>query len=199
MMKHNRVLAGLAACGMVLAPVLVLAQEVSITRSVLQDLPYTLIYPAVLQATGGGVDPVTLNHPQAPLQCDMHVVPVEDTSWTVDGALAELDDAEVASAWADTLPGFAVASKGTVQYQDAAALTYEGTSTDSAMGMPLTLVHTETVASGRGYVLDCLFAADQAEQARPLVDFIVTNFSTRADAECCIGVTVVEPEPPAAQ
>lgn len=198
-MKHNRVLVGLAAGGMMLAPVLAMAQEVSITRSVFQDLPYTLIYPAALQATGGGADPVTLNHPDAPLQCDMRVVPVEDTSWTVDGALADLDDAEVASAWADTLPGFAVASKGTVQYQDAAALTYEGTSTDSAMGMPLTLVHTETVASGRGYVLDCLFAADQTEQARPLVDFIVANFSTRADAECCIGVTVAEPEPPAAQ
>ena len=34
---------------------------------------------------------------------------------------------------------------------DATALTYEGTSTDSAMGMPLTLVHTEAVASALTY------------------------------------------------
>lgn len=187
-MKVNRVMAMFAALGIATAPVATLAQEVSISRSVLTDLPYTLIFPAAMQASGGGPDPVTLNHPDAPLQCDMTVVPVEDTAWTAESALTELDETEVAAGWSETFPGFAVSAKGTTQYQDVAALTYEGTSTDSAMGMPLTLVHTETVSAGRGYVLDCIYAADQAEQARPIVDFIIANFSTREDADCCVGL-----------
>lgn len=197
-MRHNRAISVLAGLALTTTPFVALAQEVSITRSVLTELPYTLIFPAVMQPSGGGADPVTLNHPDAPLQCDLTVVPVEDTAWTADGALSELDDAEVAAGWAETFPGFAVTGKGTTQYQDVAALTYEGTSTDSAMGMPLTLVHTETVSAGRGYVLDCIYAADQGAQARPIVDFIIANFSTRADADCCIGLEPAT-EPPASQ
>ncbi len=75
---------------------------------------------------------------------------------------------------------------------------YEGTSESSPMNVPVTLVHTETVASGRGYALDCIYATSVAEQIRPLVDFIVANFATRSDAECCIGATA-EPEAPPAQ
>ena len=70
---------------------------------------------------------------------------------------------------------------------------YEGTSTDSPMGIPLTIVHTETVSDGLGYALDCLFDTTQAEQARPIVDFIIANFSTSAEAECCV------PTPPEAE
>jgi hypothetical protein len=55
------------------------------------------------------------------------------------------------------------------------------------MGIPLTIVHTEAVDAGRGYTLDCLFATEIAAQARPIVDFIIANFSTRSDAECCVG------------
>lgn len=198
-MKHKRVLAMLAGFGLALTPIMAAAQEINITRSVLTDLPYTLIYPAPMVASGGGDAPLIINHPDAPLQCDMRVVPVEDTDWSVQTALSALDDAEIASAWAETLPGFTVTSKGTSSYQDAEALTYEGTSTDSAMGMPLTLVHTEAVSSGRGYALDCIYAADQAAQARPLVDFIIANFATRADADCCVGATLVPEDEPAAQ
>lgn len=189
-MQRNRVIASVAALGLALVPVLASAQEISITRSVLTNLPFTLIYPANMQASGGGDAPLTINHTSAPLQCDMSVVPVEDTDWTAEEALGTVNDAEIATSWADALPGFAITEKGTVAYQDATALTYEGTSTDSAMGMPLTLVHTEAVASGRGYVLDCIYATEQAEQARPIVDFIIANFSTRADADCCIGAEV---------
>lgn len=195
-MRHNRGLAVLVGLGMAFSPMLAAAQSVSITRSVLTDLPYTLIYPSEMVASGGGDRPLTINHTSAPLQCDMSVVPVDDTDWTAESALETLDDGEIATAWAGPLPGFTVSSKGITAYQDAAALTYEGTSTGSAMDMPLTLVHTETVSSGRGYVLDCIYAAEQAAQARPLVDFIIANFATKADAECCIGADVA-PEPEA--
>lgn len=193
-MKHNRGLSVLAALTLALSPTLAAAQSVNITRSVLTGLPYTLIYPTEMTATGGGDAPLTINHASAPLQCDMSVVPVDDTDWSAEDALGALDDGEIASAWSGSLPGFAVTTKGLVAYQDATALTYEGTSTDSSMGIPLTLVHTEAVSSGRGYVLDCIYAADQAEQARPIVDFIIANFATRSDAECCVGATMVQEE-----
>ncbi|WP_375452025.1 hypothetical protein [uncultured Devosia sp.] len=176
----------------VLLPTMALAQNsVSVTRSILADRPYTLIYPEIMTAAGGGPEPLTINHPDAPLQCNLEVVPtVEDTDWTPAGALAALDDDVVAADWTETFPGFTVATKGTTAYQSGPALTYDGQSTGSPMGVPLTIVHTETVDAGHGYVLDCLFATTVAEQARPIVDFIIANFSTRSDAECCVGATV---------
>jgi len=188
-MQHISV-ATLATLGVVLAPSLAAAQSVNVTRSILPTLPYTVIYPEGMIASGGGGDPLTINHPDAPLQCDLTVVPVEDTGWTADAALGALDEAEVVAAWSDIMPGFALGTKGTVPYQDATALVYEGSSPESSMGVPLTVVHTETVANGRGYVLDCLYGSEQAKQIRPIVDFIIANFATRSDAECCIGAEV---------
>ncbi|MHA6297808.1 hypothetical protein [Devosia sp. CAU 1758] len=194
-MKHTAV-AALAVLGLVLSPTLAAAQNVNVVRSILPTLPYTLIYPEPMTASGGGEAPITINHPEAPLQCEMSVVPVEDTTWTAEEALNALDDGEVAASWSEIMPGFALTSKGLTDYQDATALIYDGTSPESAMGVPLTVVHTETVSNGRGYVLDCLFATDQAEQARPVVDFIIANFATASDADCCIGATIA-PEPEA--
>lgn len=174
------------------------AQDISVTHSVLPDQSYTLIYPATMQASGGVDKPLTINHADAPLQCTMSYVPVEQTDWTPEGALASLDVAELEAGWRATFPGFVLGTTGTTAYQSDPALIYEGTSTDSPMGMPLTIVHTETVANGLGYTLDCLFDTTQAEQARPIVNFIIANFSTSADAECCVAVPP-SPEPAAAQ
>ena len=192
-MKHKSVLAMLAGLGLALSPVMAAAQTVNITRSEPNALPYTLIYPEAMEASGSGDAPLIINHPNAPLQCEMAVVPVEDTAWTAEAALSSLDDASVATAWSEALPGFGVSGKDVVAYQDGTALRYEGSSLGSAMGIPVTLVHAETVAGNGGYVLDCIYATDQAEQARPLVDFIIANFSTRADAECC-GQPLEEPD-----
>lgn len=199
-MQQFRTLAVLASMAVALSPIMASAQSVNVTRSVLTDLPYTLIYPSEMVASGGMDAPLTINHTSAPLQCELTVVPVDDTDWSAEGALAELNDSDIAASWSGPLPGFSITSKGVAAYQDATALTYEGTSTGSAMGMPLTLVHTEAVAAGRGYVLDCIFDAAQAAEARPIVDFIIANFSTKADADCCIGATVAPiAEEPAAQ
>ncbi len=176
-------------------PSMVMAQSVNVSRSILPDEPYTVIYPEGMVASGGAGQPLTINHTQAPLQCDLSIVPADDAGWTPDGALAGLDKAAIASGWTEQFPGFAISAAGTIGYQSGPALQYEATSTGSPMGMPLTIVHTETVDSGRGYVLDCLFATAQAAQARPLVDFIIANFSTRADADCCVGATPVSPPP----
>jgi hypothetical protein len=195
MMKHAA-MAGLAVLGLVLCPTFAAAQSVSVTRSILPDSPYTLIFPEPMIVASNSMEPVmvTINHPEAPLQCDMSVVPVEDTGWTAEGALGALNDADIAASWSEIMPGFALASKGTVPYQDATALIYDGSSPESSMGVPLTVVHTETVSNGRGYVLDCLYATAEAERARPIVDFIVANFATRSDADCCIGAEVAPEE-----
>ena len=67
----------LAGLSLVVSPTLAAAQSVSVTRSILDDLPYTLIFPEPMVVAGGTVEPVsvTINHPEAPLQCDMRVVP----------------------------------------------------------------------------------------------------------------------------
>ncbi|MGV3575495.1 MAG: hypothetical protein ACO1O4_10225 [Devosia sp.] len=197
-MRSKRFLAVVVGLGAAAMPIAALGQSVSVTRSIFADQPYTLIYPEVMPASGGAGEPLVINHPNAPLQCDLSIVPVEDTEWTAETALSQIDAAAVTASWAETFPGFALGASGTTQYQDATALIYEGTSESSPMNVPVTLVHTETVASGRGYALDCIYATSVAEQIRPLVDFIVANFATRSDAECCIGATA-EPEVPPAQ
>lgn len=168
-----------------LLPVPAFAQAIGVTRSIVPDQPYAVFYPDAMVPSGGAGEPLLLNHPAAPLQCSMDVVAVEDTGWTAEGALASLDDSAVAANWTTDFPGFAIANKGITAYQSGPALIYDGQSTNSPMGMPLTIVHTETVDGGLGYVLDCFFATEAAAQARPIVDFIVANFSTRTDAECC--------------
>ncbi len=193
-MKRSGFLALAVSLGMGLAPAMVFAQSVNITRSILPDQPYTLIYPEGMVVSGGTDTPLVLNHPDAPLRCDLAIVPVEDSAWSAEAALTALDPNEVTAAWAETLPGFTLSGSGLTAFQDATALSYEGTSTDSPMGVPLTLVHAETVSNGRGYAFDCVFATEASAQTRPLVDFIMANFATRADAECCIGATVL-PEP----
>lgn len=185
----------LAACAAIaIQPGAAFAQSVNLTRSILPSQPYTIIYPEPMIAIGGGPQPLTINHPEAPLQCELTVVPVDDTQWTAENALAALDDSAVTASWIDSFPGFVLGTKTTAQYQDATALLYDGTSTDSPQGLPLTIVHTETVSSGNGYALDCLFSTAETAQARPVVDFIIANFSTRPDADCCIGVDVEPPE-----
>lgn len=181
-MRFKPAPSSLAALFVVLSPVAAFAQGLSITGSPLPDQPYTLIYPDVMTATGDPGGPVTINHPGAPLQCVLTVVPVEDTGWTAQAALAALDEATVTAGWSETLPGFVLGSRTVTDYQNKQALLYDGTSTDSPQGVPLTVVHTETVDAGNGYTLDCIFATDVAAEARPLVDSIIANFSTQQDA-----------------
>ena len=196
-MKFQVALCLAAALFLGLLPAASFAQDVDInvTHSILPDQPYTLIYPAVMQPSGGGDQPLVINHPKAPLQCGMTIVPTEQTTWSADEALADLDDDAATQSWAETFPGFTLGDKGTTPYQNVTALTYQGTSTNSPQGVPITLVHTEAVDNGNGYVLDCFFATEVARQARPVVDFIIANFSTDVDAECCVPVEASTTEP----
>ncbi|MHA6690232.1 hypothetical protein [Devosia sp. A449] len=181
-MRLSPAIGCLAAIFVSLVPVSAFAQNLTVTGSPLPDQPYTLIYPEMMVASGEPGGPLTINHPGAPLQCVLTVVPVEDTGWTAEGALAALDEATVTAGWSDTFPGFVLGARSITNYQSNAALMYEGTSTESPQGGPLTLVHTETVANDNGYTLDCIFATEVAGEARPMVDSIIANFSTEQDA-----------------
>jgi len=181
-MRFAPAIGGLLALSLSLLPVAVFAQSAGISGSPLPDQPYTLIYPDVMVTSGEIGGPVTINHPGLPLQCLLTVVPVEDTDWTAEGALAALDAATVAAGWNETFPGFTLGASLVTRYQSNPALQYEGTSTGGEQG-PITLVHTETVDGGNGYTLDCFYATEMAAEARPVVDAIIANFSTRQDAQ----------------
>lgn len=183
-MKSGAVLGCVAALSLSLLSVAAHAQAVvTMTGSPLPDQPFTLIHPAEMLVSGGPGEPVTINHPTMPLQCILRVVPVEDTGWTAEGALAALDDAAVTQGWGQTIPGFALTSKSTTAYQSNAALRYEGSNEGAGEAEAVTVVHTETVDGGNGYTLDCLYGSAVAAQAQPLVDYIIANFSTQQDAQ----------------
>lgn len=182
-MKLAPAFGGFLALAFSLVPVAAFAQQGGISGSPLPDQPYTLIYPEVMTSSGEVGGPLTINHPEMPLQCVLAVIPVEDTSWTAESALASLDATAVAAGWNQTLPGFVLGASLVTNYQSNPALQYEGASAGSGDTGPVTLVHTETVDGGNGYSLDCFFPSEVAETARPIVDAIIANFSTRQDAQ----------------
>jgi len=177
-----RLLPAVLALSLSLVSVTAFAQNLAITGSPLPDQPYTFIYPDVMVTSGELGGPQTINHPGLPLQCVLTVVPVEDTTWTAEGALADLDPNTVAAGWSESFPGFTLGTSLVTRYQSSPALQYEGTSTGGDQG-PITLVHTETVEAGNGYTLDCFYATEMAAEARPVVDAIIANFSTKLDAQ----------------
>jgi hypothetical protein len=195
-MKFRRRIGGVVLAAALAVPAAANAQSLNITRGIFDNQPYTLIYPGAMIASGGGPDPLTINHPDAPLQCELNIIAIEAAGWTPQGALENFDADSAADKWAETFPGFAITGTAVRPYQNGEALIYEGESEDSPMDIPITLVHAEAVDASRGYALDCIYSTDVADNARPIVDFIIANFSTRSDAECCIGA---EPavEPPA--
>lgn len=181
-MKFAPAIGGLLALSLSLMPVAASAQGLASEGSPLPDQPYTLIYPDVMTTSGEVGGPLTINHPTLPLQCVLTVVPVDDTGWTPEGALAALDPATVAAGWNQTFPGFTLGSSEISRYQSNPALQYEGATPATEQGA-ITLVHTETVDAGNGYTLDCFYATEVAAEARPVVDAIIANFSTRQDAQ----------------
>jgi len=170
---------------------LALAQDqaqVVIDRGLTEDLPYTAIYPSVLRSVDDGSPAtiLTLQHPDAPLQCDAFAVAGAEPDWTADAALSKLDVAGIEATWAPDFPGFKVVAQSVTRFASGPALLYEGESDNSPLGIPLRIVHAEAADAGRTYAIECLMEKSIAADARPLVDFFIANFSTRSDGQCCI-------------
>src|SRR5690606_9152993 len=104
-----RLAAYAAALGMIAAPVAAQQQvQMIIDRGLTDDLPYTAIYPNVLQTADDGNPEtiLTLQYPGAPFQCDVFAVPGAPENWTAAGALEALDPAGIVATWAPAFPGF---------------------------------------------------------------------------------------------
>jgi hypothetical protein len=162
--------------------------QVVIDRGLTEDLPYTAIYPNVLRSVDDGSPAtiLTLQHPQAPLQCDAFAVTGGEADWNADTALSKLDVTGIEATWTPDFPGFKVVAQSVTQFASGPALLYEGESDNSPLGIPLRIVHAETVDAGRTYAIECLMDKAIVTEGRPLVDFFIANFSTRSDGQCCI-------------
>jgi hypothetical protein len=162
--------------------------QVVIDRGLTDDVPYTAIYPDALQSVDDGSSEtiLTIRHPGALLQCDFFSVAGAPSNWTADAALASLDVAGIESSWAPNFPGFKLSGQKLASFASGPALFYEGQSDSSPMGPGVSIVHAETVVGGRSYAVECLVDRGVAEGARPMIDFIIANFSTSSDGQCCI-------------
>ena len=181
-----------AASGLVASPVFAQDQvQMIIDRGLTEDLPYTAIYPNVLRSVDDGNSEtiLTLQHPDALLQCDFFSVAGAPTGWSADAALSSLDVAGIEATWAPNFPGFTLGNQTVTRFQSGPALLYEGKSSSSPMGPAVNVVHAEAVDNGRTYAVECLVDGAVAADARPMIDFIIANFSTQSDAQCCIDPT----------
>lgn len=161
--------------------------EIKVDRGLTEDRPYTVFYPPVLGIVDDGSDTtvITLRHPDAPVQCDVLIVDGAADGWTAEAAEQNLDRSVIEASWLTDFPGFQLASQGVTQFQSGAALLYEGDSQGSPLGVPLHIVHAEAADGGRTYAVECVAEKSIAAEARPMIDFILANFSTRSDGECC--------------
>lgn len=162
-------------------------ETVVIDRGLTEDRPYTLIYPTSLKPIDDGspVTVATLQHPEAPLRCDAMIADDAPANWTAKEAANKFDRAATAVDWQADFPGFVVTSHGMTDFQSGSALLYRGESPDSPWGIPIAAVHAEAVDGGRIYVVECVAGKEIAAQADPLFAFVIANFSTRSDGECC--------------
>lgn len=174
-------------------PSAALAQEpvevtVQVSRGLMPERPYTVIYPDLLQLVedGDDVTVATLQYPDVPMQCDAMIGDGGAADWTAEAAAANLDRAGTAESWVGQFPGFTISTVSTVAFQSGPALFYEGQSQESPPGGPATIFHAEAVDGGRTYIFECMMSTTIADNARNLVDFLFANFSTRADGECCV-------------
>lgn len=179
------------AAALVLAvtpPVIAQDAQIKTDRGLTEDRPYTISYPDVLQPVddGSADSVVTLLHTSGPLQCNAFVVDGASRDWNAETALANLDVNGIVASWAPDFPGFKVTRQTVTQFQSGPALMFEGDSDNSPFGTPLRVVHAEAVDDGRFYAVECMVELAEADDARPMIDFIIANFSTRSDGTCCV-------------
>ncbi len=160
--------------------------SVSVTRGLMKDQPYTIIYPDVLKATTGtGDDLLTLDYPGAPLQCVATLKP-GIAAMTADEALANFDKAAVEADWRKYFANFTVTAQSVGKLRNVPALRYTGDTGKTDKGNQSLVIRAEAVDEGRRYAMECLVGVDVAAEAQPLIEFLIANFSTRSDGECCI-------------
>lgn len=163
--------------------------QVKISRSTVEELPFTIIYPQdwIANAISSRIV-ASVSHPTLPFRCEV-LIDDMPREYSAQELLDTLDEAVVNVELSKSFPGFRLTEKGLTAFQSGPALYYEGVSESSEYGYPLHVFHGESVTGTQRHTLECLVAAHLAEEARPAVETIFANFSTRSDGQCC-----VEPE-----
>jgi hypothetical protein len=161
---------------------------VNIDRGVLEIRPFTAIYPQSFRQVedGSEVTVLTLQHNEAPIQCDVLIAERQAGEWNAEAALVSFDQNAVEATWRADFPDFAITAQRLTSFQSGPALYYEGEAQESPLGFPVKIVHAEAVDQGRTYIFECLMELALAAEAVPTIEFMITNFSTRSDAECCV-------------
>ena len=162
--------------------------EVSVLRGTLENRPFTAVFPQTFEPIddGSDVSVLSLQHRAAPLRCDVLVADGQAQGWTAERALADFDPVAVEGTWASQFPGFTVTASSLVRFQSGSALYYEGESNESPLGYPATIAHAEVADGGRTYIYECIMSQAIAADGLATVAFLMANFSTRSDGECCI-------------
>lgn len=158
--------------------------NVEVTRGL--DTPFTLIYPDSMEAitpTDGAI--ASIQHREATLQCDIFRAEQPDAGWNADEVAAAFDVAPQEEFWGETFPGFTIETVDTVQFQSGTAVRYVGQSTDSPWGGPAWIEVAEATDDGFAYSFECI--SDAALDTDALVAFMMQNFSTNSEGECCVG------------
>jgi hypothetical protein len=185
----------LFVCALLLPATAALAQDpatsevtISASRGITPDRPYTLFYPAPMQLVedGDDVTVATLEYPNAPIQCDAMIADGGPADWAADIAAETLDRPGTEASRIEQFPGFTISEVSTVKTLSGPALFFRGASTGSPMGVPITVFHAEAVDAGRTYIYECVADTAIAEDAKGLVTFLFSNFSTKPDGECCV-------------
>ena len=178
-----------ALCMALVSPVAAQEQvEMTVVQGSTPERPFTVIYPNVFEAVDDGSDVtvLTLRHPDAVMQCDAMVQDGAGSDWSAESALKSLDVNGIVSTWAPDFQGFKVTGQTITRFQSGPALMFEAESDNSPLGVPLKIVHAEATDGGRFYALECLVERGAAGDARPMIDFLIANFSTRSDGTCCV-------------
>ncbi|MCC0055820.1 MAG: hypothetical protein H6883_06760 [Rhodobiaceae bacterium] len=163
--------------------------KVKVSRSTVEDLPFTIIYPQDWVANPVSNRMVaSVSHPDLPFKCEV-LIDDMPREYSAQELLDTLDDDIVNTELSKSFPGFKLTKKGLTKFASGPALYYEGVSEASDYGLPIHLFHGESVKGTQRHTLECLAAEQIAEDARPTVEVIFANFSTRSDGTCC-----VEPE-----
>jgi hypothetical protein len=180
----------LAALAMVAVPPVSAQEQVQmvVVQGQTPERPFTVIYPDVLEVVDDGSDVtvLTLRHPNAVMQCDAMVQDGAGSGWSAESALENLDVDGIVSTWSPDFTGFKVTGQSISQFQSGPALMFEAESDSSPLGVPLKIIHAEATDGGRFYAIECLVERGAANDARPMVDVIIANFSTRSDGTCCV-------------
>ena len=165
--------------------------QVVIDRGLTDDPPYTIIYPDVLRQVDDSNPQtvLTVQHPGALLQCDFYALPSAPADWQADAALEALDLPKIEAEWSTDFPGFKIDERRLTTFASGTGLFYEGEADDSPMAVPVEIIHARIAEGKWMYAIECVMEKAIATDVRPMLEFIIGNFSTRSDGRCCVDTT----------